>query len=146
MSPTRTSAVGFPTAWYGFPIAGTQSFASLSGSVSVTNSTNLYAEVLFILQYLLRQQLGTTLHLQRAIGFFIAGASLSGFVAILQVTLHVFLPKAGSIAAGSVSDARSCMYRDFVRKPHSGAVRILSAVSCGPVWTIPSPVPISCSR
>jgi hypothetical protein len=49
---TRTSAVGFPTAWYGFPVAGTQSFASLSGSVSVTNSTNLYAEVLFILQYL----------------------------------------------------------------------------------------------
>lgn len=50
---TRTSATGFPTAWYGFPIpAGTQSFASLSGSVSVTNSANLYAEVLFILQYL----------------------------------------------------------------------------------------------
>jgi hypothetical protein len=49
---TRTSAVGFPTAWYGFPIAGTQRFASLSGSVAVTNSTNLYAEVLFILQYL----------------------------------------------------------------------------------------------
>ena len=49
---TRTSVTGFPTAWYGFPIAGAQSFASLSGSVTVTNSANLYAEVLFILQYL----------------------------------------------------------------------------------------------
>jgi hypothetical protein len=49
---TSTSVVGFPTAWYGFPISGTQSFASLSGTVSVTNSTNLYAEVLFVLQYL----------------------------------------------------------------------------------------------
>ncbi len=49
---TRTSVTGFPTAWYGFPIAGAQSFASLTGSVSVTNSANLYAEVLFILQYL----------------------------------------------------------------------------------------------
>jgi hypothetical protein len=49
---TRTSVTGFPTAWYGFPIAGAQSFASLSGSVTVTNSANEYAEVLFILQYL----------------------------------------------------------------------------------------------
>lgn len=49
---TRTSVTGFPTAWYGFPISGTQSFASLTGSVSITNSSNLYAEVLFILQYL----------------------------------------------------------------------------------------------
>jgi hypothetical protein len=49
---TRASATGFPTAWYGFPIAGAQSFASLSGSVAVTNSQDLYAEVLFILQYL----------------------------------------------------------------------------------------------
>jgi hypothetical protein len=47
------TATGFPTAWYGFPIhAGPQSFASLQGTVSVTNSENLYAEVLFILQYL----------------------------------------------------------------------------------------------
>jgi hypothetical protein len=50
---TTTAATGFPTAWYGFPIpAGTQSFSSLSGSVLVTNSANLYSEVLFILQYL----------------------------------------------------------------------------------------------
>lgn len=49
---TRTARTGFPTAWYGFPIAGAQSFASLAGSVSVDNSQSLYAEVLFILQYL----------------------------------------------------------------------------------------------
>ncbi len=50
---TMTAATGFPTAWYGFPIqAGPQSFASLAGSVAVTNSANLYSEVLFILQYL----------------------------------------------------------------------------------------------
>ncbi len=50
---TMTAATGFPTAWYGFPIAaGTQTFSALSGSVSVTNSANLYAEVLFILQQL----------------------------------------------------------------------------------------------
>jgi hypothetical protein len=49
---TLTAATGFPTAWYGFPIPGTQSFASLSGSVSVDNSANIYSEVLFILQYL----------------------------------------------------------------------------------------------
>ena len=49
---TTTAATGFPTTWYGFPIEGTQSFSSLSGSVSVDNSANLYSEVLFILQYL----------------------------------------------------------------------------------------------
>ncbi len=50
---TTTGATGFPTAWYGFPIApGAESVSSLSGTVSVTNSANLYAEVLFILQYL----------------------------------------------------------------------------------------------
>ena len=50
---TMTAATGFPTAWYGFPIpAGMQSLASISGSVSVTNSANLYSEVLFILEEL----------------------------------------------------------------------------------------------
>jgi len=50
---TTTGATGFPTAWYGFPIEpGAQSMSSLTGTVSVTNSANLYAEVLFILQYL----------------------------------------------------------------------------------------------
>ncbi len=48
----RTSVTGFPTAWYGFPISGTQSFTSLSGTVSITQSDDLYSEVLFILQYL----------------------------------------------------------------------------------------------
>ena len=77
-------------------VASTQADAVPQSIVVVFNAVYVF----FILQYLLRQQLGTTLHLQRAIGFFIAGVSLSGFVAILQVTLHVFLPKAGSIAAG----------------------------------------------
>ena len=50
---TTTAATGFPTTWYGFPVeAGTQSFSALSGSVSVTNSANIYSEVLFILQTL----------------------------------------------------------------------------------------------
>jgi O-antigen ligase len=78
-------------------VASTQADAVPQSVVVVFNAVYVF----FILQYLLRQQLGTTLHLQRAVGFFIAGVSLSAFVAILQVTLHVFLPKAGSIAAGS---------------------------------------------
>jgi len=78
-------------------VASTQADAVPQSVVVVFNAVYVF----FILQYLLRQQLGTTLHLQRAMGFFIAGVSLSAFVAILQVTLHVFLPKAGSIAAGS---------------------------------------------
>jgi hypothetical protein len=49
---TTTAATGFPTVWYGFPIDGAQSFSSLSGTVSVTNSADLYSEVLFILLYL----------------------------------------------------------------------------------------------
>ena len=77
-------------------LASTQADAVPQSVVVVFNAIYVF----FILQYLLRQQLGTTLHLQRAIGSFIAGVSLSAIVAILQVTLHVFLPKAGSIAAG----------------------------------------------
>lgn len=80
-------------------LASTQADAVPQSVVVVFNAIYVF----FILQYLLRQQLGTTLHLQRAIGAFIAGVSLSAFVAILQVTLHVFLPKAGSIAAGGGS-------------------------------------------
>jgi hypothetical protein len=38
------------------------------------------------------------------------------------------------------------MKRAFVRKPQSGAVLNLFAVSCGPTWTIPSPVPMSCNK
>jgi hypothetical protein len=49
---TMTAATGFPTVWYGFPISGTESMTTLSGTVSVTNSANLYSEVLFILQTL----------------------------------------------------------------------------------------------
>ena len=47
-----TTVTGFPTAWYGFPIAaGPQSVATLSGTLSVTNAQNLYSEVLFIIEY-----------------------------------------------------------------------------------------------
>jgi O-antigen ligase len=77
-------------------VASTQADAVPQSVIVVFNAIYVF----FILQYLLRQQLGTTLHLQRAVGFFIAGVSLSAAVAILQVTLHIFLPKAGSIAAG----------------------------------------------
>ena len=38
------------------------------------------------------------------------------------------------------------MKRALVRKPQSGAVLNLLAVSCGPTWTIPSPVPMSCNK
>src|SRR5438034_1389183 len=40
----------------------------------------------------------------------------------------------------------SCIRRLRVRTPHNGAVRTLLAVSGGPFWRIPSPVPTSCSK
>jgi hypothetical protein len=50
---TTTSAQGFPTAWFGFPIPdGPLGYAGINGAVSVTNSTNIYSEVLFIVGYL----------------------------------------------------------------------------------------------
>ncbi len=49
---TMTTAQGFPTTWYGFPVQGTQSFSALSGTVSLTNSKDIYSEILFILKYL----------------------------------------------------------------------------------------------
>jgi hypothetical protein len=49
---TSTSALGFPTQWFEFPIDGVQIWTTLTGTVSVTNSTNLYAEELFILEFL----------------------------------------------------------------------------------------------
>ncbi|HEX4418651.1 MAG TPA: hypothetical protein VH165_12160 [Kofleriaceae bacterium] len=48
-----TSATGFPTTWFGFPLpAGQLGYAGLNGTVSVTNSANIYSEVLFIVGYL----------------------------------------------------------------------------------------------
>jgi hypothetical protein len=48
-----TSATGFPTSWFGFPLpAGATSYAGLTGTVSVTNSADIYSEVLFIVGYL----------------------------------------------------------------------------------------------
>jgi hypothetical protein len=49
---TTTAALGFPTAWYGFPIDGTKSLSSLTGTVSVAQAQSIYSEVLFILEYL----------------------------------------------------------------------------------------------
>jgi Repeat of unknown function (DUF5648) len=50
---TLATVTGFPTAWYGFPIEpGQHTFAALSGTVSVSNSTSYYSEVLFIVAYL----------------------------------------------------------------------------------------------
>lgn len=48
-----TAATGFPTSWYTYPLpAGESSYAGLHGTVAVTNSSNVYSEVLFILGYL----------------------------------------------------------------------------------------------
>lgn len=69
-------------------VASTQA-DSLGGSLLViANAVYLF----FILQYLLRQQLNNTLRMQRAIGAFVFGTTLSAFVAILQVDFHIFLP------------------------------------------------------
>jgi hypothetical protein len=58
--------------------------------------------VFFILQYLLRQQLDTTKRLQNAMIAYIAGSSISAFVAILQADFHVltFTADSGSIGSG----------------------------------------------
>ena len=50
------------------------------------------------------------------------------------------------IACSKDSDFKSCMNRDLVRTPQSAAVRNLCCVSCGPPWTMPSPVPTSWSK
>lgn len=48
-----TAATGFPTSWYGYPLpAGALSYAGLNGTVAVTNSADIYSEVLFIIGYL----------------------------------------------------------------------------------------------
>jgi hypothetical protein len=47
-----TSAVGFPSLWYGYNLpAGQLNLAGLSGTVSLTHSSNLYAEILFMVGY-----------------------------------------------------------------------------------------------
>ena len=59
-------------------------------------------------------------------------------------------PRPGCRGARSRSAGRSvrlsCMNRPRARRPHSGAVRILFRVEAPPFWTMPSPVPTSCSR
>jgi hypothetical protein len=69
-------------------IASTQSPTKAASLLVVGNSIFVF----FVLQYLLRQLLDTTVRIQIAIGAFVIGASLSAFVAILQTTLHIFLP------------------------------------------------------
>lgn len=70
-------------------VASTQDPASKAASLIVV-ANSVY--VLFVLQYLLRQLLDTELRIQRAMGAVVFGATVSAFVAILQTTLHVFLP------------------------------------------------------
>src|SRR5690348_3869177 len=55
-------------------------------------------------------------------------------------------PRWRRIAPSRVAERRSCISRLLVRSPQSGAVRSLLEVFWGPFWTIPSPVPTSCSR
>ena len=55
-------------------------------------------------------------------------------------------PSCREIAFSRDRDPKSCMKRAFVRNPQRGAVLSLLAVSCGPTWTIPSPVPMSCNK
>jgi O-antigen ligase len=69
-------------------VASTQA-DSLGGSLLVVmNAIYLF----FVLQYLLRQQLNNTLRMQRAIGAFVFGTTISALVAILQLDFHIFLP------------------------------------------------------
>ncbi|HWF14963.1 MAG TPA: O-antigen ligase family protein [Acidimicrobiales bacterium] len=87
-------------------IASTQSSVIAQSIVVVFNGIYVF----FILQYLLRQQLGTTLHLQRAMGFFVFGSALSAFVALCQVELHIFLFQAsagGGSSAGIGGNSRA---------------------------------------
>ncbi len=49
---TTTSALGFPTTWFEFYVGDIELFTSLSGTVSVTNSSNLFSEELFVLEFL----------------------------------------------------------------------------------------------
>src|SRR5262245_14643877 len=46
----------------------------------------------------------------------------------------------------NVSDNPSCINSGRVRTPQSGGVRTMFLVPAPPFWTIPSPVPMSCSR
>ena len=50
------------------------------------------------------------------------------------------------IASLRVRLSPSCINRSRVRMPHSGGVRTLLRVPGPPFWTMPSPVPTSCSR
>jgi O-antigen ligase len=87
-------------------VASTQSAAIAQSVVVVFNGIYVF----FILQYLLRQQLGSTLHLQRAMGFFVFGTAASAFVALCQVELHVFLFQAsasGGSSAGIGGNSRA---------------------------------------
>ncbi len=71
-------------------LASTQADAVAQSVIVVFNGVYVF----FILQYLLRQQLFTTLYLQRAMGFFVFGTALSAFVAICQTTLrHLLVPR-----------------------------------------------------
>jgi O-antigen ligase len=108
-------------------LASTQADAVPQSVVVVFNAVYVF----FILQYLLRQQLASTVHLQRAIGAFIFGVTLSSVVAIMQTTLHVFLPKAGSIASGGASIGGNSRAIGLSTQPNLAGVSFALAIVLG---------------
>ncbi len=78
-------------------IASTQADSVAGSLLVVGNAVYLF----FILQYLFRQQINNTLRMQRAIGAFVFGVTVSALVALMQVELHILLPH-GQIATGSI--------------------------------------------
>jgi hypothetical protein len=66
----------------------------------------------------------------------VINASLAGGLSSLKSSAaSCASPSWRAIAFSRDNDPRSCMKRALVRKPQSGAVLNLFAVSCGPTWT-----------
>jgi O-antigen ligase len=84
-------------------VASTQADSVEGSLLVVVNAVYLF----FILQYLLRQQLNNTLRIQRGIGAFVLGTTLSAFVAILQLDFHIFLPNPAVGAASATIGGNS---------------------------------------
>lgn len=80
-------------------VASTQADAVAQSVIVVFNGVYVF----FILQYLLRQQLFTTLYLQRAMGFFVFGTALSAFVAVCQTSFGIFLFHASTTGGSAAS-------------------------------------------
>ena len=80
-------------------VGSTQADHRASSILIVVNSIYVF----FVLQYLLRQVLDTRVRMQHAMLAYIVGASVSAFVCILQVSLHVltFTSGTGTISGGN---------------------------------------------